>query len=140
MATTPWKPARVLDIPAELKDKRFTYRWASKRSVGRIQKLIAEGWEIDKEISSKLEGSLPSTMEDGSSLDGTVQRRELVVMRLPREMADARNAYYQKRAGETVASAEDQLKKSGLSYGKMTTTVTKGVGLKKKQEEVADGE
>lgn len=128
--TTPWKPSRVLDIPQHLKVKGFTYRWASKNQVGRIQKLISEGWEIDTELSKKLSTSLPKTVIDGSPLDGTVQRRELIVMRIPDEMAVARRAYYAQKAAGAVAQNEAQLKavgihpqtKEDLTYGEVQST------------------
>lgn len=139
MSNISWAPARVLDIPEKLKDPRFVYRWASKLGIGRVQKLIAEGWEIDTELSTKLCNLLPKTIEDGSSLDSTTQRRELVVMRLPKELAKVRNEYYQKRCGDTIASAEDKLKKTGFSYGIISTNVTKGMKKTDKEEEIVNG-
>lgn len=130
VSTTPWKPSRVLDIPQHLKVKGFTYRWASKNQVGRIQKLISEGWEIDTELSKKLSTAIPKTIIDGSPLDGTVQRRELIVMRIPDEMADARRAYYAQKAAGAVTQNEAQLKVAGihpqtkedLTYGEVKST------------------
>ena len=129
-ATAPWKPSRVLEIPAHLKKKGFTYRWASKTQVGRIQKLISEGWEIDTELSKKLSTALPKTIMDGSPLDGTVQRRELIVMRITDELATARRAYYAKKTSGAVDQSEQQLKAAGihpqtkedLTYGEVLST------------------
>ncbi len=98
-SSTPWKPARVIDIPESYKDPRFTYRWCNTLKMGNIQKKIQEGWEIDKILSKKLNElyGLNRTLEDGSPMDSTVKMRELIVMRIPKEMAEERNEYYRKR-------------------------------------------
>lgn len=107
--TTPWKPSRVLEIPAHLKKKGFTYRWASKNMVGRIQKLLSEGWVVDEDLSKAMSQSVPKTILDGSPLDGTVQRRELIVMRIPDELAKARNKYYADKASGAAAQPDKDL-------------------------------
>lgn len=101
-----WKPARVLDIPSSLKDSRFVYRWVAKKQDGRISKMKQEGWVIDEEISKKLEPI--KTISDGSKIDSTTQVRELIVMKLPKELKTARDAFYASRSGQTVASAESE--------------------------------
>lgn len=97
--STPWKPARVIDIPEGYKDQRFTYRWCNVLKIGNIQKKIQEGWEVDKIMSKKLNElyGLNRTIEDGSPIDSTVKMRELIVMRIPKEVAHERNEYYHKR-------------------------------------------
>lgn len=113
---SPWKPARVLDIPAHLKDPRYRYRFCDTGRTGNIQKKIQEGWEIDRELGRKLNEiqGLNTTINDGSPIDSTVRLRELIVMRIPREMAEERNAYYLKRADLTSRAVKDGLHKETL--------------------------
>jgi hypothetical protein len=97
--STPWKPARITEIPEYLKDPRFIYRGCNSKKTGNIQKKLQEGWEVDKELSKKLDElyGLNRTIQDGSPLDSTHQVRELIYMRMPKELALERNEYYRKR-------------------------------------------
>jgi len=106
-ASTPWKPARLLDIPEHLKDPSFTYRWCTTNKPGNIRKKQSEGWIIDKELSKKLATDLVPTIEDGKPLDGVVGIRELIVMKIPNEKAQARKEFYQQR-GEMATQAKQQ--------------------------------
>lgn len=92
--TTPWKPARLLDIPEKFKDPRFVYRFVDKKVDGNLAKKESEGWEVDKELSKKIK-QLQRTVLDGSNLDGSLQIRELIVMRMPKELKEARMQYFE---------------------------------------------
>jgi len=109
--TTPWKPARVLDIPQKLKDPNYTYRWCDVNKVGNIQKKLQEGWVIDKELGEKLSRlhGLNTSLQDGSPLDSTVRLRELIVMKMPKDMADSRNQYYQNRASLSSRDVKNRM-------------------------------
>lgn len=107
--TRPWEPAKLLDIPQHLKDPNFTYRFCNKNAIGNIQKKEAEGWEIDKDLSKKLQ-QLQRTINDGSKLDGTLQIREMIVMRMPKELAKARNEYYADKCEDAVRSSQRRFK------------------------------
>lgn len=119
--TTPWKPARKLDIPEHLKNPAFVYRWCDKNKPGNIQKKMSEGWEVDKELSRKLTAIATRTLNDGSPLDGTAQIAELIVMRMPKEMAASRNEYYAKRSEMATKEAQEDLKRrtGGQAYGEI---------------------
>ena len=118
-ATTPWRPARKLDIPEHFKNPAFTYRWCDKNKPGNIQRKMSEGWEVDKELSRKLTAIATRTINDGSPLDGTAQVAELVVMRMPKEMAASRSEYYAKRSEMAINDAQEDLKRKteGRVYG-----------------------
>lgn len=106
--TMPWKPARITEIPENLKDHRFVYRQCNTQKTGNIQKKLQEGWEIDHILSKKLNElyGLTRTLQDGSPMDSTFQIRELIVMRMPKEMAHERNEYYRKRSSIDRKSIE----------------------------------
>lgn len=101
-ATTPWKPAKKLDVPEDLKDPRFVYRFVNTRTEGNEMKKLQEGWEYDDIILSKMRerGLLPArrAMNDGTPLDSAYTIREMVLMRIPKEMAESRNAYYREKS------------------------------------------
>lgn len=96
-ATTPWKPAKRLAIPENMKNPNFVYRFVNTKKEGNELKKLDEGWEYDKELSAKLkERGLASirSLEDGNPLDSHYRIRELIVMRMPKEMAESRKKYY----------------------------------------------
>ena len=110
--TTPWKPASRIEIPEELKIPGFRYRSCNTMQTGNIQKKLAEGWIVDKELSKKMEHI--ATIDDSKNLDGTTRFRELIVMRMPEEMAKSRDEYYAKRTIDPKRQAKDELKKVGI--------------------------
>lgn len=96
--TAPWRPAKRLAIPENMKNPNFVYRFVNTKKEGNELRKLDEGWEYDKELSAKLkERGLASirSLEDGTPLDSHYRIRELIVMRMPKEMAESRNKYYQ---------------------------------------------
>lgn len=119
--TVSWKPAKILEILESFKDPRFVYRWADKDKMGNIRKKLSEGWEIDTTLTKKL-ANLPKTLQDGSNLDSTFQVRELIVMRIPKELAAARNKFYSERGEGALKKEKDKFKDVAgeHGYGKIT--------------------
>ena len=95
----PWKPANVVEIPEEFKDPRYDYYCANWHHEGRLIKKLREGWEVDKDISKKMEAAgyfdyeLPTSLKEASPRDGTVKFRELIVLRCSKEVSKARREY-----------------------------------------------
>jgi hypothetical protein len=117
--TTPWSPARILDIPERFKDPAFTYRWVNKDRAGNMRKKESEGWEIDTELTRKM-SNLATTIEDGTPIDGTIQVREMIVMRLPQERAKARKEYYRDKNVRSIKDKAAHFKKEvGGGYGEI---------------------
>jgi hypothetical protein len=114
-ATTPWKPAKMLYIPEEFKDSRFVYRFVNTKRDGNELKKQQEGWEYDIELSKKLVRHFGETrkLEDGTPIDNVYRIRELVVMRMPKEIAKARNEYYAQR-GDTSLQTMKQKFQDGM--------------------------
>ena len=122
-----WKPANVFEIPERFKDPNFTYRGVNWQRAGRVLQKQNEGWIIDKEITKKMqdEGLLDlPTLDDGAPQDGTLRFRELVVMRLPMELKEARKKYYQEAnpLRQKIQEENDDLahKTGGRSYGNIS--------------------
>lgn len=106
--TAPWRPAKVLDIPAHLKDPRFTYRFVNTKKEGNELKKLQEGWEYDHELSKKLTEHYGSirTIRDGTPTDGVYRMREMILMRIPKELAESRNQYYADRGNRAFQNAK----------------------------------
>lgn len=95
--TKPWVPVSLLKVT--LKDKNFQPRWCSKTI---FEKRRLEGWTP---VSYKeLAENSSITMLDGESLDTTVQRRNLILCKMPKDMVMARNKYYQDLAKDAMKS------------------------------------
>lgn len=108
--TRPWEPATLMGIPEHMKDPAFVYRYCTKEEArpGNIRKKMAEGWEIDTELSKKMKAhNLVPTINDGKPMDSTLQIREMVVMRMPREMKESRDAYFAKLNGENSSGTQE---------------------------------
>ena len=109
-----WKPFRKLDVAN--KDPNFRYRWVL-RDAAQIEKKKNEGWDFVNEITG-IQGahSYPSLAADGKSLETTATYREHVLMALPMEMAEARDAYFNdlttKRTGNLVNKLRTEVKDS----------------------------
>jgi hypothetical protein len=93
VSSEPWKPASLISIPEHLKEPGRTYRWVDSGKDGNFQKKLAEGWVVDEDLSKKL-NQVSASMHDSGNINSTTKVRELIVMWIPNERAEARNAYY----------------------------------------------
>lgn len=116
--TVPWNPAKIWGIPEKYRDPSFVYRGFDADKPGNIRKRLSEGWEVDKELSKKMD-LVPATINDKTRLDGTTQVRELLVMRLPKEMAEQRNKYYSERRATKKEENKFVNRIGTNSYGSM---------------------
>lgn len=125
--TTPWKPAPLLDFHNKYKDPNYTYRFVKKDRAGNIQKKLSEQWEIDTEVANKIAKDNPEllspTINDGVQSDRSFQIREMLLMKIPNELASSRAEYYEKRNMASQESAEETYKTQNVNtYGKVTIT------------------
>lgn len=119
--TQPWRPASLLTVEAkilaEIRAKGLTPKWVAKDKVDRHKH---EGWEVYK-------SSNPSTVApgktaiDGSPLDGTVQKRNLILMVMPTEMVESRRAYFRSLTEGATKRSLNELKEAtgGAVYGEI---------------------
>lgn len=113
--TEPWKPALILkhdDVPG------FRLKWVREDQVDRFR---AEGWITHESDHSK---STPSTIVDGSPIDSTVHKRELVLMKIPEARAKARDTYYKSLTDGSLDASINEFKNvanegTGKSYGEV---------------------
>ena len=119
-----WKPARVLEVPENRKNPGVVHYWADKSDQGRIEEMEAEGWVVDCKAPTRTEH--PETIKDGRNLDSTVQRRELILMKMPKEVAEARRKYFEEKNNSALKASVDHYRNQvkdqdgrPLSYGKV---------------------
>ena len=85
-----WRPASVLDVVG--KDPNYTYRFANTSMDGRVEKLQSEGWERCTTETINLPNK---TITDGSKMGSEHRIRELILLRMPKDLAKSRNEYFQ---------------------------------------------
>lgn len=80
-------------------DDGFVYRW-EENDPPRIQIQKARGWEIVSEVANVgvVRGIDGDTVDDGTPLTTVQEYRELVLMRLPEELAKDREQHMQEKA------------------------------------------
>ena len=100
--TQPWKPASILQVDMKSKDHRP--RWCRKDI---LDKKKLEGWE--------------RTIIDGSPMGAFVEKRGLILCRMPEEMAKSREKYYKDMTDRALPGAVNEFKSS---VDKPTGTVT----------------
>ena len=120
---TTWKPANIMGLTN--KDPNYSYKWAEATGQN-IQRYIAEGWEVVDRTTDKVNALSSNTMDFGSQQDTTIRSREMILIRTPRENAEARKEYYANEMNETIkaikTNAETGLNSAGAvkPYGKFT--------------------
>lgn len=91
-----YQPADMLEVLN--KDQRYAYKWLSVKQLEKNNWRDYRGWEIVKSIESSGEGSNENPLPHSNDpLDSTVRSGDLILGRMPREQADARNEFYRKK-------------------------------------------
>jgi hypothetical protein len=111
--TQPWKPASILQVNMKSKDHRP--RWCRKDI---LDKKKLEGWEPIKWSDAD---APEKTIIDGSPMSAFVEKRGLILCRMPEEMAKSREKYYKEITDRALPEAIEQFKGS---VEKPTGTVT----------------
>lgn len=126
--TQPWKPASFLKVDAKYLRAGFRPRWIRKDN---LDKAMAEGWNPIKEKTTAV--APEKTILDGTQLDGTVQKRTLILCEISEEIAVARQEFFNKLTNDGLTSMknkfieETQDKSHGTrAYGKIEITTEKG--------------
>lgn len=118
-----WKPAKLLDTISGLNEDEFVYRWVDKDAANMVKKQ-SEGWMIVNQLDGeKIVHNRPGILDDGSNLvPSLTDYRELILMKIPKELAQARREYYDnltnQRLEGLVSTAKDNAKNlGGLIHG-----------------------
>jgi len=106
---TPWKPVKTLDIPMTLRKPGFRYRWLNP-DPSNLQRMLAEGFQIDTEMSKKLpipDGSLQ--LYAGKTLDGSTVRAGMVLGIIPEAIAKQMEDHYNREADAKMPSIKGEI-------------------------------
>lgn len=121
-----WKPASVTDVAN--KEDGYRYRWSGK-TPDNLAKKQAEGWES----VSSLGGAVASQgrIDDGKPLSTVYEKHDLVLQRIPEEVALERDAYYngetERRTAGLTAHIKKEIGKEGAeTHGDITISSRKG--------------
>jgi hypothetical protein len=104
-----WKPAQKLSVNVTQDvTNKFRLRWRDKDPQN-LQRAEAEGWEyIHSTKGAKAEHENPG---DSNPLTSTTEYRELVLMGLPKDLAEARDEYYAERTREQTEGLKGRFQK-----------------------------
>jgi hypothetical protein len=107
-----WLPARVLDIPKKFLNPGYRYRFVNSIKDGNELKKQSEHWEFDHEVAEKMRaaGLAVKTQQDGTGHGTTYKVRELVLMRIKQEYAEAREKYYKELGNVDPTEMRRQLR------------------------------
>jgi hypothetical protein len=101
-----WKPASVTDVTN--KEAGYRYRWVNK-DPDNLAKKAAEGWENVPE-SDSAQASEPR-IEDGKSLTSVNEKRDVILQRIPEELALERDAYMNDKSAKRMSGLTAHIKK-----------------------------
>ena len=94
--TQPWRPAPILAVTG--KKPGFGYRWVRP---DQVDKRLAEGWELVKK--GQADAPAVTGIESRESVeDDNVRRRDMYLMRAPKELIEARDAYYRAKGNDAI--------------------------------------
>lgn len=111
-----WKPASMLEVDfPEVEGYRL--RWCDK-DPGRIAKKEREGWTMVNKITGlTVEHVEPGKIHDGSKLTSLQEYRDLVLMAIPEEHAQARDEYYQEKTNQQTLAPKSKLYQQARDTG-----------------------
>lgn len=114
-----WQPATMLDNVKGLDLDKFAYRWVAKDQAN-IAKKEAEQWTMVSTLDGDvgLNHERPGNLNDGQKLTGSgVDYRDVVLMKLPREVADARAKYYREQTDKQLSGLKKDLQSKAQAAG-----------------------
>lgn len=128
-----WKPPSTLDAPPPREG--MVQRWVATSIQGKdntknVMKRRQSGWSFRKKDTV---GDFPVPTIDHGKYDGCIGVEGMVLMEMPKELAEKRNAYYRKKRDLQDRSVQAALGKFTQAHGEdigMTdqTKVEKGRG------------
>jgi hypothetical protein len=97
-AAASWRPARITDMPTEMKDSRYVYRFVID-TPNSLRKRLMEQWEIDMDIAKKMDSRFGArTLQAGLTVVGAYRINELILVRMPVAVAESRKKYFEDKS------------------------------------------
>lgn len=124
-----WKPASLNEF--EGKEDGYRYRLVNKDPVN-MSKKAQEGWETVSGVqSSSTEHQDPQRIEHGKPLTSVREGHDWVLQRIPENLAQERDAYFnaeteRRTAGLTAHIKKDLAKDGAGMHGEITISSRKG--------------
>lgn len=111
-----WKPASVTDVTD--KDPGYRYRWSNKKA-DNLAKKDAEGWETVSKGTSADNASLvdDGKMNSGKKLTSIYEKHDVVLQRIPEEIAQERDAYMNEKTRRRTVGLTAHFKREAKSEG-----------------------
>ena len=109
LRSKPWRPVRNLEAPPA--PPGITYRWIRTAMLGQddrsnVSRRSREGWEFVRLDELPAEWQHMSTTEVGRDT-GIVNNEGLILGKIPTEMVEQRNAYYQQKNVDQVEALDN---------------------------------
>lgn len=123
-----WKPASVTEVTN--KEDGYRYRWSNKTPDNLAKKQL-EGWETVSAIKGDNSEAPEPRINDGTSLTSVNEKHDVILQRIPEELAQERDGYFEnvnkRRVEGLTAHIKDDLKKEGANaHGEITISSRKG--------------
>lgn len=123
-----WRPASVTDVVG--KEPGYRYRWCNK-DPDNLAKKEAEGWisvGLDSDKTSPVDSN---RINEGKPITSVIEKRDVILQRIPEELAQERDAYFNKESerriqGLTAHIKKDLGKEGAGSHGQITISSRKG--------------
>lgn len=110
-----WKPANMLDVTN--KKKGLRYRWCDKDG-GNVQKKLSEGWSfVDSTSGISGDHVEPHRINDGKKMTSLREHREMILMAMPEELAEARNEVFREKGERNLDGTKDLLRHEADVHG-----------------------
>lgn len=124
-----WKPASVTDTFN--KEAGYRYRWVNK-DPDNLAKKKAEGWEVINGLQADRVSAVDNDqVSQGSSMTSVFEKKDVILQRIPEELAVERDAYfdaesYRRVSGLTAHIKKDLGKDGAPAHGEITISSRKG--------------
>lgn len=126
-----WRPASVTNVVD--KEPGYRYRWCNK-DIDNLSKKELEGWETVSKLSSDKTRPSEERFQDGKNLTSTYEKHDLILQRIPEDIAQERDAYFQnenvRRTAGLTAHLKKEIKPTGASlHGEITISSRTGTQI-----------
>jgi len=98
------------------REEGFRYYWVSKEP-GKVAKRLEEGWETCHGGNSSVKHDERSHVDEESKTTSVIEKHDLVLMRIPEEMAQARERMIQERNDRLEAAITADVNKASRKTG-----------------------
>lgn len=120
-----WKKANLLDVRD--KNPNYRYRFVQNDPMV-IQRRLAENWLfVDGTGGVGGEHERPEGVNDGKKLTTVTEYRDVVLMALPNDWAEARDEYQQELSDRQVADVEEDLRSRARGAGSIGNDLAHGI-------------